>query len=276
MTKLKFQNKTILITGASRGIGQEIARQLAEENANLILVARGRDDLEKTADLIENNGHKRPVIIPCDISNPKEVEKLQLEVTRSFKSIFGLINNAGITYPQYFSQTPLKEFEKVNAVDYLGSIYVTKAFWDMLEVNGFLTFTSSVVGYMGVFGYSSYAGPKFALIGLAETLEQELLERNISVSVLCPPDTETPGFKEESKTKPFETQLLSKNVTLMSAKDVAHSFLKQLKKRQFLIMTNFESRLMYHLHRITPTLVRSVMKSMVKSAQKKIKSKTTP
>ena len=124
---------------------------------------------------------------------------------------------------------------------------------------------------MGVFGFGSYAGPKFALFGLAETISQELAARDISVSVLCPPDTETPGFEEEEKTKPHETRELSKGAKLMTATQVAEKFITALKKRRFVITCNFESGLYYRLTRLVPGIVRMVMKSMVTGIQKKMK-----
>lgn len=122
---------------------------------------------------------------------------------------------------------------------------------------------------MGVFGYSSYAGPKFALIGLAETLRQEMLARKIQVSVLCPPDTETPGYATENETKPYETASLSESAKLMSADAVAAKFIKGVGKGKFIITCNFESGMLYRLHGIWPSLVFSIMTGMIKKAQKK-------
>lgn len=271
MKKVQFQGKTIVITGASKGIGKEIAKILAASGANLCLLARGKPGLDQVVQELSATAKGKIIGVPCDVSDKTAVKEASGKILSEFPVIYGLINNAGTTYPQYFEETPIEEFERVNAVDYLGSVYVTKALIAGIEPGGFISFTSSVVGYMGVFGFSSYAGPKFALFGLAETLAQELASKEISVSLLCPPDTETPGYSEEEKTKPFETQELSKSAKLMTASAVAKSFVSGIKKRKFIITNNFESALFYRLTRLTPGLVRFVMKVMVRGIQKKMK-----
>lgn len=269
MAKLNFSGKNIVITGASKGIGKEVARLLANEGANLFLIARGEAALTELAKELST---KTTVHVKtCDVSDKQSVAQTVKVIKEKFSSVDGLINNAGTTYPEYFEKTPLEEFERVNAVDYLGSVYMTHGLWSMIENKGFVSFTSSVVGYMGVFGFGSYAGPKFALFGLAETISQELAARDISVSVLCPPDTETPGFEEEEKTKPHETRELSKGAKLMTATQVAEKFITALKKRRFVITCNFESGLYYRLTRLVPGIVRMVMKSMVTGIQKRMK-----
>jgi 3-dehydrosphinganine reductase len=269
MAKLNFSEKNIVITGASKGIGKEVAKVLASQGANLFLLARGEAGLKELA--AELSTQTTVYTQTCDVSDKKAVDLAIKAIQAKFSTVTGLINNAGTTYPEYFEKTPLEEFERVNAVDYLGSVYMTHGLWSNLEDHGFISFTSSVVGYMGVFGFGSYAGPKFALFGLAETISQELASRNISVSILCPPDTETPGFEEEEKTKPHETRELSKGAKLMTAEQVSKKFIADLKRRKFVITCNFESALYYRLTRLLPAMVRMIMKLMVNSIQKKMK-----
>ena len=270
MENLSYAGKNIIITGGSKGIGREIALQLAQYGANVFLVARNEEALIETRKLIEKNaGTGLCHYHACDVSKKAQVKATVSLARKTMGSIDGLINNAGTSYPEYFENIPLDNFDHLVQVDYLGSVYFTKEVYEHLKPGSFITFTSSVVGYMGVFGFTSYAGPKFALIGLAESLQQEAHSRGIQISVLCPPDTETPGFSEEQKTKPFETQKLSEGAKLMSAGDVAQIFLKKLKAGKFLITCNFESALFYRLHGAFPGLVRWVMKRMVASARKK-------
>ena len=97
---------------------------------------------------------------------------------------------------------------------------------------------SSIGGFIGVFGFTAYSASKFGLIGLSEALRGELKPRGIAVSVLCPPDTDTPGMARENKTKPDETHAISGNVKLMSAENVAKalfSYDKQGREKQTLI-----------------------------------------
>ncbi len=264
---IQFKGRNILITGGSKGIGLAVAQRLAQQGANLFLVARKLKVLKEAQQSIKGYGVECE-IASCDVGNKAQVKKTVAAMKKKMGSIDGLINNAGFSIPAYFHEAKLADFEKLMQTDYFGSVYFAKEVYPHLKKGDFITFTSSVVGYMGVFGFSSYAGPKFALIGLAEVLEQEMTPQGIQVSVLCPPDTDTPGFEQEEQTKPFETKKLSESAKLMSPDGVAEVFLKKLQKGKFIITCNFESWLFYRLHGAMPGLVRFVMGKMIASAQK--------
>ena len=269
----KIQNGTYVVTGASRGIGRSIARDLALRGAALVLIARDKKALAAVEQEIRMVAPGRSVeTVSCDLSDRKAIEETCSNIKKRHRILRGIINNAGYARPGYFAEIPADEFDKAVRVDYLGAVYVTHGLQGLVAEGGLITFTSSVVGYMGVFGYSSYAGPKFALIGLAETLRQEMLARQIQVSVLCPPDTETPGYATENETKPYETASLSESAKLMSADAVAAKFIKGVSKGKFMITCNFESGMLYRLHGIWPSLVFSIMTGMIKKAQKRRKA----
>ena len=225
-------------------------------------LTRVRDDLlaQKKDALIE--------LIPCDLGDLRQIEVAAKKIKSIMPSIDGLINNAGYARPGYFHELPIDEFEKAITVDYLGAVRLTRLLVNCIATGGLISVTSSVVGYMGVFGYSSYAGAKFALVGFAETLRQELAERKIQISVLCPPDTQTPGYEEENKTKPKETLALSAGAKLMTADAVAKTFIRGVSKGKFIITCNFESAMLYRLHGILPSLVYRIMMSMVNKSKK--------
>lgn len=261
---------TYVITGASKGIGRAFAKALAPKASVLVLIARDAKALKAvSAELIQLNARLKVETHSTDLSDQKAIKKTTDSIRKSHRTINGIVNNAGYARPGYFHELPADEFEKAMRVDYLGAVHVTRALHDLVPKGGLITFTSSVVGYMGVFGYSSYAGAKFALIGFAETLRQELAAREIQVSVLCPPDTETPGYATENETKPVETQALSAGAKLMTAEAVAAKFVKGIERGKFLINCNFDSALIYRLKNIWPSLVYRIMMGMVKKAQKK-------
>ena len=265
-----LKDKNVLIAGASEGIGSSIAKILAKEGANLILIARRKKPLEKLrSQLRKQNPHQKFYILSADLSNHKEVKKTFQEMSRSIFKLQGLVNNVGYSKPQYFEKTQIHEFEAHIKTNYLSSVFCTREAIPYLENNSFITFTSSVAGYMGVFGFSAYSGAKFALFGFAETIEQELYPKKIKVCVLCPPDTKTPGFEKESKTKPYESRKISEGASLMHPDDVAKKFLRGLKKNKFLIVCNFQSWLYYKLHAICPNSVRFIMRFLTNHYSKK-------
>lgn len=266
----KFAHGTYLVTGASKGIGHAIALQMAAEGTELILLARDKKALQKTElEIKKRHARSNVSLFPCDLSDRRAIERSVKEIRKKHKSLAGIIHVAGYARPGYFGELPPEEFEKAMRTDYLGAVFLTHGLTDIVETGGLIAFTSSVVGYMGVFGYTSYAGPKFALIGFAESLRQEMISRSVQVSVLCPPDTETPGYAEENKTKPFETQALSESAKLMTPDAVAAKFMRGVRKGKFIITCNGESTMLYRLHGIWPSLVFRIMAGMIKKAQKK-------
>ncbi|MCX7633274.1 MAG: SDR family oxidoreductase [Turneriella sp.] len=265
-----FGKGVYLVTGASRGIGRAIAHALAARGADLILLARDKKALQQVqAECRKLNPSAKPELLVCDLANYRAIRNAAILVQKKYPELAGIINNAGYARPGYFAELPPQEFERAIKVDYLGSVWLTHSLHSLVKPGGIISFTSSVVGFMGVFGYSSYAGAKFALVGFAEVLRQELLSRQIQVSVLCPPDTDTPGYAEENKTKPPETRALSEKAKLLTAEAVAKKFVDGVERGKFIITCNFESALLYRLHGIWPGLVFRIMAGMIRRAQKK-------
>jgi 3-dehydrosphinganine reductase len=99
--------------------------------------------------------------------------------------------------------------------------------------SGRIVLVSSQAGQVGVYGYTSYCATKFALKGFAESLQMELARDNIYVTVAYPPDTDTPGFAEENKTKPIETQLINGTSGVLSAEEVAKNIIASARKGSF-------------------------------------------
>lgn len=270
MHKGFYAGRNLLITGGSKGIGLAIAREFAARGANLFLLARGQEALDQARVTIARDCQNVGIeTASCDVSDFEAVRLAVDAMRKRFGEIHGVVSNAGFAAPQYFDLIEPAEFRRVMEVDYLGSVYVTKAVVPHLERGAFVAFTSSVAGYLGAFGYTSYSPAKFAQIGFAESLDQELRSRGIQVSVLCPPDTDTPGFAVENETKPFETAEMSKSANLMQAADVARRFADKLARGRFLINVNVESNVIYRLKGMAPGFSRWVMHRMVRSAQRK-------
>jgi short-subunit dehydrogenase len=126
---------------------------------------------------------------------------------------------------------------------------------------------------MGVYGYTDYAASKFALMGLTESLKSELKPCGVGVSILCPPDTDTPGFEVENRNKPAETVAVSEGGGLMRPEQVAEALIKGMEKGRFVIAPG-SAKTIYLLKRHFPWLVDLVMDQGIKKAQKsKQKSK---
>ncbi len=268
-----FAGKTVFITGGSSGIGLSVANLLSKEGASIAIFARNRVRLEEAIKQIEQAKKRhgqRFAWYQCDVSDPSQVKKAFTQALRQFDACDVLINCAGRAYPKYFEDISVKQFEETMKINLFG-VWNTCSFMVpyMKERGGYIVNTSSVAGLVGVFGYTDYSASKFAIVGFSEALRSELKRYNITVSVLCPPDTDTPGFEVENRTKPDETKEISKSAKLLTPDQVAVALLKGMKKKKFIILANFDSTLTWIMKRYAPCIVEAVMDYSIKKVQKK-------
>jgi len=157
--------------------------------------------------------------------------------------IDGLICSAGVTKPERFSETEISSLSWLCHINYLGSAYCTRAVIPYMKTQkcGRIVYVSSIVGLMGFPGYAGYSSSKFALKGLAESLDIELAPWNIHFSIACPPNVDTPMFKEEEKIKPPETKILEESKLPISPDIVADDILKSFQSWRFLIYSDMDS-----------------------------------
>jgi short-subunit dehydrogenase len=176
----------VLVTGASRGIGEAIARAFAKRGATLGLLARRRAPLEELARELPGNGH---VTLEADVSDADSVVRAISE----FGDVDVLVANAGITHYRPFAQLPLDEARRMNDVNWLGTIYtVWAALPRMIERRrGHIVVVSSGGGVRGFPSAAVYNGTKAAQRGFAEALRHELHGTGISVTTVYPGEIET-------------------------------------------------------------------------------------
>jgi len=139
-----------------------------------------------------------------------------------------LVNCAGMSLSGKFEDLEVSTFERLMSVNYLGSVYPSRAVITTMKERrvGRIVFVSSQAGQLGLFGFTAYSSSKFAIRGLAEALQMEVKPYNVYVTVAYPPDTDTPGFAEENKTKPLETRLISETVSVCKPEQVAKQIVK--------------------------------------------------
>lgn len=132
-----------------------------------------------------------------------QVESVIKQAQEKLGPVDMLVNCAGTSLSGKFEEVEVDHFKKMMEVNYLGSVYPTRAVITTMKERrmGRIMFVSSQAGQIGLFGYTAYSPSKFALRGLAEALQMEMKPYNIYVTVAYPPDTDTPGFAEENKTK---------------------------------------------------------------------------
>ncbi|XP_078481319.1 3-ketodihydrosphingosine reductase-like [Ciona intestinalis] len=241
-SRLNLTGAHVMITGGSSGIGLEVAKECARQGGFVSLVARNEQRLKQAKSEVEEHlkggGERQCVtILPLDVSESYEkVQEGIRKVEEKLGPVDVLVNCAGVSHAEVFEDTPAEKFEWLMKINYLGSVYCTKAVVSGMKLRkkGRIAFVSSQAGQTGVFGYTGYAATKFALRGLAETLQMEIKPYNMAVTISFPPDTDTPGFHSEDDTKPEETRLISETAGLFSAEVVAKSLVRDIVRGEFI------------------------------------------
>ena len=268
-----FNSKTVYIVGGSSGIGLSIAQKLANKGANVIIFARQKDRLEGALQKIIRQGISDTQKFSCmtmDISLKENVETVIAEALSHFGVPDVLINCAGTVQPYCFEQITYEQFDEVMKINLYGARNTIAALLPhMKKQGGYIVNVSSMSGLIGAFGYTDYSASKFALIGFSEALRSELRQFGISVSVLCPPDTDTPLLEKENRTKPEETKALTAKANLMHPDEVADTLIKGMSKNKFLIIPGFEGKLLYLTKRLFPRLAEIVQDHEIEKVQNK-------
>jgi 3-oxoacyl-[acyl-carrier protein] reductase len=187
----RFEGKTAIVTGASRGIGRAIARRLASEGATVVAVARG-DNARATVDEITSAGGNAEVA-SADMTDTVSLEKLVAGVVDRHGRIDVLVSNAGITKDQLLLRLKRPDWDEVIATNLTATFVLCQAaLKPMLKQRaGRIVAISSVVGQSGNAGQANYAASKAGLIGFCKSLAREVASRNITANVVAPGLIET-------------------------------------------------------------------------------------
>ena len=202
---MNLENKVVVITGASSGIGEAAAEQFAKKGANLVLVARRKEKLEQ----VEKNLSKYSVkilICVCDVSDKDQVKQMADKTIETFSKIDILVNNAGFVIYGKVKELSIEDIESQMKTNYFGTIYCTKSFLPhFLKQNfGHIVNVASVGASFGVPGIASYCATKYAMLGFSEGLHHELHDTGVGVTVVSPIMVRTslfdhPSFKNFTK-----------------------------------------------------------------------------
>jgi 3-dehydrosphinganine reductase len=252
-----FHGRRALITGGSSGIGRALALALARAGADVAIVARREGLLEATAAAVREAAPARTVAqAVADVADPGQAARAIDTCATALDGLDLLVNNAGVALARRFEDTPLDAVRHMLDVNYFGAVHVTKAALPLLASGANILNVSSLAGALAVFGYAAYAPSKFALTAFSEVLRQELRPRGIAVSVLLPPDTDTPQLAAENRGKPPETRALAGNVPVLTPEVVAAAALAGLARGRPWIVPGWRARSVLFAARHAPSLVR--------------------
>lgn len=269
-----FEGKRAYIPGGSMGIGLAAAKILAGEGAHVVLFARNEDALAKAANEIRaarKNATQQVETRRLDVADHEAATATMNAVVTELGAPDLLINCAGVSNPAYFEDVTLDMLDQVMRVNLYGTWSVTQALAPHLKsrAGSAIVNVSSVAGFLGIIGFTHYSASKFAVMGFSEALRMEMKRHGVSVHVLCPPDTDTPGLRAENETKPPECIALSEGGGLLSAEQVARAMLDGVKTGRFMIVPGAQGRFAWLAQRLVPGVVRFELDRQLRSFAKK-------
>ena len=190
--ELTYTNKVALVSGAGRGIGKEIALELAKVGCTVICSSKNPASCGKVAEEIIANGGKAKAV-PFDVSKPAEIKQACIEILKEFDSVDILINNAGITKDNLLMRMSDEEWDDVIATNLSSAFYLTRNLIRAMMSKrwGRIINISSLSGQMGNMGQVNYSAAKAGMIGFTKSVAKEVAARNITVNAIAPGFIET-------------------------------------------------------------------------------------
>jgi short-subunit dehydrogenase len=251
---MSFQNKIIVITGASSGIGKALALGFLTQGAKVALCARNLGKLQEAFSDIDNNNL---LLVAADVSQENDCKDFVQAVLEKWGAIDALINNAGISMRALFEEVELDVLRNLMDINFWGTVYMSKyALPSILKSKGIITGISSIAGYRGLPARTGYSSSKFAMQGFLESLRTEMLHTGVHVMWV------SPGFTASnirntalsaSGDAQKETPLAEDK--LMSAEECAERIIKAMTQRKRTVVMTTQGKLAVWLNKWIPSFV---------------------
>jgi NAD(P)-dependent dehydrogenase (short-subunit alcohol dehydrogenase family) len=246
----------VWITGGGSGIGLAIGKRFAQSGAHVtVFDLRLRDEA-----MLELDGARRLMAKPVrsyvlDVADGEQVRRLFNLAAKETGKPALVFNSAGIVSAVEFDRLSYDEWDRVIRVNLYGSRNVASAALPLLVPGARLALMASLAGIAGGYGYAAYAASKFGVIGLAEVLRVEWKPRGVEVSVICPPEVDTPMVQEERKFRPAATTDMKLFAGTLTVDEAADSIVSGLEKGRYLIVPGGKGKMTYLLTKYLPRIV---------------------
>jgi short-subunit dehydrogenase len=254
---MDLNNRIVIITGASSGIGKSLAYELAARGAKLVLGARQYVTLCQITEDIEKRFNTKALAVQCDVSREEDCAFLIKQTLLTFGKIDVLINNAGISMRALFNDLDLQVLKSLMDVNFWGTVYCTKyALPEILKTKGTIVGVSSIAGYKGLPGRTGYSASKFAMNGFLDALRVEHLKTGVHIMTACPGFTAS-NIRNTALNKSAQQQGESslEEDKMMTADEVAKIIVSGIENRsRTLIMTGI-GKLTVFLSKFLPSFL---------------------
>lgn len=267
-----FRNKNVLITGGSSGIGLALAKQLTELGATVWILGSNLEKLEKAIQVIDPTSTR---IFQADVRKLDDIQKVFEYLNSNGIKLDILINSAGVVQPGEFEMQEIDLFHWMMDINYFGTLNSIKTFLPLMDKGSNIVNISSMAAILGIYGYTAYSASKYAVRGFSDAFRSEMKIKGINVSIVFPPDTQTPQLDYDNRFKPKITKELSSTAGIMTAENVAKFIIHGVKDNKYMIIPGMESKFIYWATNFLGNLTYPVMDMLVNSAIKKIKNQET-
>jgi len=252
-----YSGKTIVVTGASSGIGRALCLALAGQRPRLVLSGRDEARLEQAAEACRAEGAEA-LAVRADVTVPAQCQLLISRAVERFGGVDVLVNNAGIGMIALFEEVQdLSVFESLMRVNYLGAVYATwHALPELKRSRGQIVAVASLAGLTGVPYRTGYSASKHAMIGFFDSLRIELKGTGVSVTVVAPDfvvsEIQKRAFGPDGK--PLGRSPLQED-KIMTAERCAAEIIAAMEKRQRLMLGSFRGRVGRWVRLVAPGLI---------------------
>ena len=263
-----YRKKVALVTGASSGIGAELAWQLSRAGAHVTLVARRRELLDALAEKIVAGGNPRPLVMDCDVTRDGDLEQAVAQTVREFGKLDAIFANAGFGVTGSLRKLSFEDYRRqfeTNVFGVLRTIYA--ALPELEKTRGNIVIIGSVAGWTATPGSSPYSMSKFALRALANSITSELRPLGVKVTLISPGFVES-NIRRVDKDGTFQpaAQDTVPNWIVMSTEKAARQILRAVARgKREAIITN-HGKILVAIERFAPSLLRAVGKRISESS----------
>jgi short-subunit dehydrogenase len=252
-----LQDKVVVITGASSGIGKALTYAFASHGVKLAIAARSLDRLKIVAAELMSRGAEI-LTVQTDVSVEEDCKNLIKKTIERFGTIDILVNNAGISMRALFKDLNIDVIRQLMDINFWGTVYCTKyALPYLLKQKGSVVGVISIAGHVGLPGRTGYSASKFAVRGFLEALRSENLKTNLHVMIVAPGFTAS-GIRKVALTADGQPQGESPRdeQKMMSAEEVAvHIINGVVKRKNNIVLTFMEGKFTVWLNKFFPSLV---------------------
>ena len=264
MLENRFPEKRALITGAASGLGQEFARQLAQNGWRLFIADINESALREEEQILQAMG-TTVISTVINVADHKEIDAAAERVKQEWGGLDILFNNAGVAGAGEMESLPLEEWKRLLDIDLWSVIYGCRAFIPMMKEQGggYIVNTASSAGTLSGAQMANYNVAKAGVISLSETLKVELSPFNIGVTVICPTVFKTNLDASMKAGTAFERNLQRQVIeSKISSKDIASHTFRKMQKNKLYVMTQTDALIGWRFKRYFPELYLKIMSSL--------------